>query len=113
MHVHMKTKKLLHWFRTVAIAEGISFLILLGIAMPLKYFADSPMAVKITGYIHGFLFIGFVMLAWSSKIKLGKGMGWFAKAFIASLLPFGTFVFDRKLKKEQQLLPQRREGAEL
>jgi integral membrane protein len=102
----MKTKTILHWFRTVAIAEGISFLVLLCIAMPLKYFADSPMAVKITGYIHGFLFIGFVILAWSSKIKLGKGMGWFAKAFIASLLPFGTFVFDRELKKEEQLIHQ-------
>ncbi len=97
----MKVKKILHWFRIVAIAEGISFLVLLGIAMPLKYFMDMPMAVKIVGYLHGFLFIAFVLLAWSVKYKLNKNIFWFAKAFLASLLPFGTFVLDRSLKKEE------------
>ncbi len=96
----MKSKKIVHWFRRIAIAEGISFLVLLGIAMPLKYFADSPMAVKITGYVHGFLFIAFVILAWETRSILNKSMAWFAGAFIASLLPFGTFVLDRQLKKD-------------
>jgi integral membrane protein len=96
----MKSKTLLQWFRIVAIAEGISFLVLLGIAMPLKYFMDMPMAVKIVGYIHGFLFIAFVAMAWNVKNDLFKNAGWFAKALLASLLPFGTFIFDKSLKKE-------------
>ncbi len=100
----MKTKTLLHWFRIVAIAEGISFLVLLGIAMPLKYFMDMPMAVKITGYIHGFLFIAFVALAWNVKNDLNKNFIWFSKALLASLLPFGTFVLDRSLKKIEAIV---------
>jgi integral membrane protein len=100
----MKAIKTLGWFRKIAIAEGISFLVLLGIAMPLKYFADMPMAVKITGYIHGFLFIGFVLLAWETKNNLNKNFSWFGLAFLASLLPFGTFVLDKHLKKEEKLL---------
>lgn len=100
----MKSQKIVQWFRRVAIAEGISFLVLLGIAMPLKYFADSPMAVKIVGYMHGFLFIAFVVLAWEAKNALNKGFIWFIGAFIASLLPFGTFVLDNKLKKEEKLM---------
>lgn len=100
----MKTKTLLHWFRIIAIAEGISFIVLLGIAMPLKYFMDMPMAVKIVGYIHGFLFIAFVAMAWNVKNELNKNAVWFGKALLASLLPFGTFVLDKSLKKEAQLL---------
>lgn len=100
----MKTKTLLHWFRIIAIAEGISFIVLLGIAMPLKYFMDMPMAVKIVGYIHGFLFIAFVAMAWNVKNELNKNTVWFGKALLASLLPFGTFVLDKSLKKETQLL---------
>ncbi|CAN5877917.1 DUF3817 domain-containing protein [soil metagenome] len=96
----MNPKKTIQLFRIIAIAEGISFLVLLGIAMPLKYMMDMPMAVKICGYIHGFLFISFVSLAWKVTNDFNKSMGWFAKAIIASLLPFGTFVLDRELKKE-------------
>ena len=100
----MKAKKLLHWFRMIAIAEGISFLVLLGIAMPLKYFMDMPLAVKVVGYIHGFLFIAFVALAWNVKNELNKNSIWFAKALLASLLPFGTFVLDKSLKREELAL---------
>jgi integral membrane protein len=98
----MKKNSTLTKFRMVAIAEGISFIILLGIAMPLKYFADMPMAVKVMGYIHGFLFIGFIILAWETKNSLNKNFLWFAGAMLASLLPFGTFVLDRQLKKEEK-----------
>jgi integral membrane protein len=97
----MKTKTLLHWFRIVAIAEGVSFLLLLGIAMPLKYFMGMPLAVKIAGYMHGFLFIAFVSLAWKVKDNMDKNAIWFTKALLASLLPFGTFVFDKSLKKDE------------
>jgi integral membrane protein len=86
------------WFRKIAIAEGISFLVLLFIAMPLKYFAASPMAVTIVGGLHGVLFVVFVALAWVVK----KDMVWFIKAFIASLLPFGTIVMDKHWRNEKQ-----------
>lgn len=100
----MTPPKKINWFRRVAIAEGISFLLLLCIAMPLKYMVDMPMAVKVVGYIHGFLFIGFVLLAWETKNSFNKSWGWFGMVFLASLLPFGTFVLGRQLKKEEDLL---------
>jgi integral membrane protein len=59
-------------FRWVAIAEGVSFLVLLGIAMPLKYFAGMPEAVKIIGMLHGILFVSFIVLAWSVMDQLQK-----------------------------------------
>ena len=98
----MKSTKIFHWFRIAAIAEGISFLVLLGIAMPLKYFAKIPIAVTIAGSIHGLLFITFIRLAWEVKNKYNKSGGWIGKAFLASILPFGTFVMDtRQWKKEE------------
>lgn len=89
-------------FRIVAIAEGISYLILLGIAMPLKYFAELPAAVKYTGWIHGVLFVWYMVLLLNVWIKYKWSFGKTLMAFIASLLPFGTFVLDSRLKKEQQ-----------
>ena len=97
-------KKNLPWFRRIAIAEGISFLVLLLIAMPLKYFAHQPLAVTIAGSIHGILFISFIILALEYKSAAGKNIKWFALAFMASILPFGTFVLDKSLKKEEQVL---------
>lgn len=94
-------KKLLHGFRLVAIAEGVSFLVLLLVAMPLKYIFDIPQAVKIFGWAHGALFIGYLYLAFEVMGTLKKGFSWFAKAFVAAILPCGTFVFDKQLKKEE------------
>ena len=81
------------------IAEGISFLVLLCIAMPLKYFFNQPMAVTV-GWMHGILFVVFLSLAWEVKSDRSKNMIWFATAFAAALLPAGTFFFDKKLKQE-------------
>ena len=97
-------KKLLHRFRMIGIAEGISFLVLLLIAMPLKYFFNFPEAVKVTGWIHGALFIAFIYFAFEVMGTLKKNFGWFVKAFIAAFVPLGTFIFDRELKKEEALL---------
>ncbi|MBK8497300.1 MAG: DUF3817 domain-containing protein [Flavobacteriales bacterium] len=83
-------------FRTIAIAEGISFLVLLLIAMPLKYFADIPEAVKVIGWAHGVLFIAY----WIAAIPLFTKLKWDAERIVglglASILPFGTFVLERK-----------------
>lgn len=100
----MKSKKLLQWFRAVAIAEGISFIVLLGIAMPLKYVCNLPMAVRVVGMIHGILFISFITLAWENMNTLKKSYGWFGRAFAFSVIPFGTFILDKDLKKESGML---------
>jgi len=92
--------KKLSWLRKTGIAEGISFLVLLCIAMPLKYVLKQPMAVTIVGWIHGVLFVAFLFLAWEYKTDRNKPWKWFAMAFIASIVPTGTFFFDKKLKQE-------------
>ncbi len=82
-------------------AEGISFLLLLFIAMPLKYLASWPYAVKWVGWAHGVLFVAFLIMAFEVKTALGKNFIWYIKAFVASVLPFGTFVFEKQLRKEE------------
>jgi integral membrane protein len=87
-------------FRFIGILEGISYLVLLLIAMPLKYLANQPDAVKYFGWAHGVLFVSFgiyLLKVWRQyQWSFGKATG----AFVASLLPFGTFVLDKKLKKQ-------------
>jgi integral membrane protein len=96
----MKTNNTtLTWFRRVAIAEGISFLVLLLIAMPLKYLAGLPQMVKIVGWAHGVLFVAFLALAFEVKSLLNKNYSWMVQAFVASLLPAGTFVLDKRMKR--------------
>ena len=83
-------------FKLVARAEGISLLILLFIAMPLKYIWEYPQAVEVVGMIHGILFIAYVawaiwvylVLKWSIKIL--------ALVIVASIIPFGTFYIESK-----------------
>lgn len=86
-------------FRITAILEGVSYLMLFGITMPLKYLADMPEPNKFVGYAHGFLFIAYVILAimfWmEKKWSFKKG----AIILVASLLPFGTFYIDHKYLK--------------
>lgn len=96
-------KKSYNTFRKVAFIEGISYLVLLAIAMPLKYFAGMPMAVTIIGGIHGFLFVAFCVLVLQVKNEAGNSFGWLMKAGLASIIPFGTFVMDRQWKKEELL----------
>jgi integral membrane protein len=93
-------------FRKIALIEGISFLVLLLIAMPLKYFADMPMAVTVVGGIHGALFVGYLILAWLVKVDYNKPFVWLIKAFIVSIIPFGTFVADKEWKREAMLQPE-------
>jgi len=93
-------------FRIIAIVEGISYLLLLGIAMPLKYLADSPGAVRVTGLIHGVLFIAFCVLLIPAMRKLSLGYKAAFWGFISSLIPFGTFVLDGYVKKRVLMLAQ-------
>ncbi len=91
---------MLKTFRLTALLEGISYLLLFGIGMPLKRLGDIPEPNIYIGYAHGFLFITFVILAamvcWEKK----WGLKHFIIFFIASLLPFGTFYIDKKYLKK-------------
>ena len=79
---------------------------LLLIAMPLKYLADLPMAVTIVGGLHGLLFVGFIVMAREVKNEYKKDWGWIARSFIASILPFGTFVMDKQWRREEEAVGQ-------
>jgi integral membrane protein len=88
--------------RAAGIIEGVSFLVLLGIAMPLKYFADLPEAVRIVGWVHGILFIGFFIALILARDAMQWSLGWTGLVLVAALLPFGPFVIDGRLRKEDE-----------
>ncbi|MDG1993870.1 MAG: DUF3817 domain-containing protein [Polaribacter sp.] len=86
-------------FRIVSFLEGVSYLLLLFIATPIKYLSDDPSYVKILGMPHGILFMVYIILAFMIK----KEMNWNNKDFgivlLCSILPFGTFYMDKKYLK--------------
>jgi integral membrane protein len=88
--------------RMVGMAEGASFLLLLGVAMPLKYLAGIALAVKIVGWIHGVLFMLLLYALGQAKDAADWPLGRAAMVLAAALLPFGPFVIDRRLKAEEQ-----------
>ncbi len=94
----------IHQLRMVGIAEGISFLVLLFIAMPLKYAAGFPLAVTVVGSIHGFLFIAYVIAMIRALLEHKWGLKKISGVFVAALLPFGTFILDRKLREEEKVV---------
>ena len=87
--------------RVTGIFEGISFLALLFIAMPLKYLKGMPIAVRIAGSVHGLLFIAYVRAVVRTQRSLGWDRRKVGQALLASVLPFGPFVLDRKLRAER------------
>lgn len=88
-------------FRQLGIIEGYSYLILLFIAMPLKYWAGFPIAVKIVGMTHGVLFIIFVIYLVAAWQKARWSLYESMLFFIASLIPFGTFYTDKLVKEHE------------
>ncbi|MDB5264148.1 MAG: rane protein [Adhaeribacter sp.] len=102
MNVNTPTqaKPALDRFRLIAVLEGISYLVLLLIAMPLKYLADMPLMVKYVGWAHGVLFVlyGLALLqVWMVYRWSFLRVVW---AFILSFIPLGTFWLDRQLRRE-------------
>lgn len=86
-------------FVTIGTLEGISYLVLLLIAMPLKYWADMPTAVRIVGMAHGLLFLAYVGHGFYLTLRYKWPWSWFLGIFIASLLPCGPFIMDRWIMK--------------
>ncbi|GHN02395.1 membrane protein [Cytophagales bacterium WSM2-2] len=87
-------------FATVALIEGLSYVLLLVIAMPLKYFFQFPYAVKIVGWAHGVLFMLYVIFLILCWIECKWSLKRVSLYFIASLLPILPFIVERRLKKE-------------
>jgi integral membrane protein len=93
--------------RVVAFLEGVSYLILLGIAVPLKYLAGMPQVVSAVGLAHGLLFLAFIAAVVHAAMLSRWRAGRVVYALAASVVPFGTFVLDRRLRDEQQALEAR------
>lgn len=83
-------------FRIVSILEGLSYLILLFIAMPIKYIGGDESWVKMFGMPHGLLFVAYVVLAFLIKSEMKWDTKTFMIVLVASILPFGTFYIDKK-----------------
>ena len=83
-------------FKIISVLEALSFLILLGIAMPLKYMAGIPEPVSIFGMAHGVLFIMYIIGAFIMKEKLNWSIQTLLIVILCSVLPFGPFYADRK-----------------
>jgi integral membrane protein len=89
-------------FRIVSISEGISYILLLLVAMPMKYLLGIAMAVKITGWVHGALFVIFIITLLEAMLKQKWSIVKAALFFIASLIPLGAFFIEyRFLSKEE------------
>lgn len=87
---------MLKLFRITAILEGISYLLLFGLTMPLKYWAEIGQPNKWIGYAHGSLFILYFLLLIILMFEKKWGIKRFLVLAVASLLPFGTFYADKK-----------------
>lgn len=85
--------------RGLGYLEGLSFLFLLGVAMPMKYFFNNPSLIFYAGMTHGLLFLLFFF----ALLVVSHLRGWPVMMFVYGLLgaitPFGTFVFDRKVNR--------------
>ncbi len=96
-------KTLINSFRIVALLEGISYILLLFVAVPIKYFGNDPQYVKLLGMPHGLLFIAYIILAIMVNSELNWKGATLRNVLLASIIPFGTFVVDKKYLKDTQL----------
>jgi integral membrane protein len=95
--------------RLVSLAEGVSYVVLLGIAMPLKYGANMPGAVKIVGSIHGALFVVFCVALLRAMLGARWPISRAALVFVASLVPLAAFWMDRRIREWQSDYERSRE----
>lgn len=86
----------LNVFRWIAFLEGVSYILLLFIATPIKYILEEPKFVKLLGMPHGLLFITYIILAFMYKLEVNWTKKTFYVVLLASIIPFGTFYVDRK-----------------
>jgi integral membrane protein len=89
-------------FRAISLIEGLSWLLLLFIAMPLKYALGRPEAVAILGRVHGLLFVLFVAALGRLAVDGTWNLAQLTRAFVSSLVPFGAFWLEWTLRKEER-----------
>ena len=106
----MNNSKKLEWFLKTGVFEGLSFILLVAIAMPLKYKAGILLPVKIVGMLHGILFLLYSLLlliaAFTYKWTPIKTIA----AFLLSFIPTGTFFLKSLLKKEIAAIELKRDS---
>lgn len=85
------------FFRIVSFLEGTSYLLLLFVAVPIKYLMEDPQYVKMLGMPHGLLFVGYLVLAFLLKDQMKWNTKTFFSVLAASVIPFGTFYIDKKI----------------
>lgn len=90
---------MLNIFRIIAFLEGVSYILLLGIATPIKYFSNDPQYVKMLGMPHGLLFVAYVAFAFVLRTDFKWNNKQFGTVLLASIIPFGTFYIDRHYLK--------------
>ncbi len=98
-------------FRLIGFYEGLSYLILLGLAMPLKYMFGIPELVKYVGWAHGVLFILYMVTLLQVVVVHKWSVGKIAAGVIASLLPFGPFILDKKLLQPEEVVKETAQKA--
>lgn len=89
-------------FRLISLAEGVSWLLLFFIAMPLKYGAGWPLGVFVMGRVHGALFVLFIFSLGRAAVEAEWGARQVGRAFLASLVPFGAFWLERRFREEER-----------
>jgi integral membrane protein len=85
--------------RVISYLEGISYILLLFIAVPIKYYANDPSLVKLLGMPHGLLFIAYILLSIINSKKYNWSFFKTVAVLISSIIPFGTFYMDYKYFK--------------
>jgi integral membrane protein len=101
----MNFKNLLNQFRLIAFVEGISYL-LFALTMPMKYMMGIPGPNKFIGMAHGVLFISYMIWLYLNAMKRKWSLGKIVLLFLASIVPFGTFIADAKILKKELVEPQ-------
>lgn len=86
-------------FRTISLIEGCSFLLLLLVAMPLKYYYGMPEVVSLAGMVHGILFIAYLSLSLSVAQKYNWPLSEWIIVLVAGMVPFGFLMIDSRLKR--------------
>ncbi len=97
--------------RTIGLLEGTSFVLLLTVAMPLKYAAGMPIAVKVAGWAHGGLFMLLLITLLNVMVEKSWPLTRGAIVFFAALMPLGPFVIDRWLKRFEDDSPKAGDGT--
>ena len=85
--------------RVAALTEAVSYLVLLGIAMPMKYWWGLPLAVTVVGMVHGILFLAVLWLLVRARMHAGWPWSRVGLVFVASLVPLWPFFLDRRVKQ--------------